>query len=244
MRLDRYTALKQAWSDLCAEVTYGLPGLPVYGVRDRVQTIPEASSYPRPTDDYVDLGSLFDGLSDLYPGKKIETLKNVYRSAIIESAWWGDSFAGVTGLTAWFPYEYRHFKQMVGAYVGLDWNGSSWPQFLNWYYNCDDIRPAAAGMTASQAGEDNDFRLSWAKSFDLAPVTYNILEAGDSSLVFYDAGEDSSRWHFSGFALTNAQHHTGSYSFFSGNSINLNNSMVTKIPVPIDNLGLLDLYLN
>ena len=244
VRLDRFAGIKQAWSDLGAEMTLGLPGLALQGVREMVQTLPEASSYPRPTDDYVDLGSLINGLSALYPGKKIETLKNSYQSAIVESAWWGDGFAGVTGLTAWFPYEYSHFKQMVGSYLGLDWTGSSWPRFLNWYYNCDDIRPTAPVISASEAGRDNDFRLSWTKSFDLAPVTYKVLEAEDTARVFFDACEDSSLWDFSGFALSNTQYHSGSFSFFSGNASNLANTMETKGPVTIENLGLLDLYLN
>lgn len=243
VRLDRFVSIKQAWSDFCADVMRGTPGPPIYGIRDRVQTIPEASSYPRPTDDYVDLGSLFEGLSGQYPGKKIETLLNYYRSAIVESAWWGDSFAGVTGLTAWFPFEYRHFKQLVGSYVELDWFASSWPQFLNWYYNCDDIRPTTAVLSASGTGADNDFRLTWTKAFDLSPVTYEILETEDAVRVFSDACEDSSNWNIGGFALTNTQYHSDGYSFFSGNASNLNNSMETKNPVTIDDLGLLDLYL-
>lgn len=244
VRLDLYSSLKQAWSELCAEMTLGLPGPLVYGVRDQVQTVPETTPYPRPTDDYVDLGSLFGGLSDLYPGKKIETLQNIYQSAIVESAWWGDSFAGVTGLTAWFPYEYQHFKQLVGYYLGLDWIGSSWPQFLNWYYNCDDIRPTAVVLSANEAGADNDFRLSWTRPFDLATVTNEVLEAEDTVRIFYDAGEDSTLWNISGFTLSNAQYHSGSHSFFSGNASNLENAMETKDPVPIEDLGLLDMYLN
>lgn len=244
VRLDRFAGLKQACSDLSAEIIQGSPGWPLQGVRELVQTLPEASSYPRPQDDYVDLGSLISGWSGLYPGKRMETLKNAYQSAIVESAWWGDSFAGVTGLTVWYPYEYQHFKQMVGAYLGLDWTTSSWPQYLNWYYNCDDIRPTTAALSASGAGKDNDFRLSWTRSFDLAAVTYGVLEAEDTSGVFYDPGEDSSLWNFSGFALSSSRAHSGSYSFFSGNSSGLDNSMETKNSILIDGLGILDLYLD
>jgi len=243
VRLDRFAGIKQAWSDLSAEITQGSPGPPLREVRESVQTLPEASTYPRPTDDYADLGSFIAGLTGLFPGPRLETLKNAYQSAIIESAWWGDSFAGVTGLTVWYPYEYPHFKQLVGSYLGLDWSASSWPRFLNWYYDSDDIRPTPAALGASGAGKDNDFRLTWSRSFDLADVTYQVLETADTSRLFYDACEDSNLWNFNGFALSGSQVHSGSYSFFSGNLSGLDNSMETKDPVTVEGLGILDLYL-
>lgn len=244
VRLDRFAKLERDWSDFAAETMQGMPDLALRGVRDGVQTIPPSSVDPRPTDDFVDLGDLLNRLAGLYPGKRMESLLADYRNAVVESAYWGDSFARATGLTVWFPSGYPHFKELVGSYVGLDWTASAWPQFLNWFYNADDIRPTAVQLTASPVGTDNNFRLYWNKSFDLAPTTYGIIEAEDPpSVLFHDAADDSSLWNFNGFALSSAQHHSGYYSFFSGNAINLNNSIETKNPVPIADLGLLDLCL-
>jgi hypothetical protein len=244
VRLDRFAKLERDWSDFAAETMRGTPDPSLRGVRDGVQTIPPSSVDPRPTDDFVDLGDLLNRLADLYPGKRMENLLADYRNAVVESAYWGDSFARATGLTVWFPYGYPHFKELVGSYVGLDWTASAWPQFLNWFYNADDIRPTAVQLTASPVGADNNFRFYWNKSFDLAPTIYGVIEAEDPPVIlFHDAADDSSLWNFNGFALSNAQHHSGNYSFFSGNTINLNNSIETKNPVSIADLGLLDLYL-
>jgi hypothetical protein len=244
VRLDLFANLVRDWSNFAAETMRGKPDPALRGVRDGVQTIPLTGVNPRPTDDFVDFGDLLNRLAGLYPGKRMENLLADYRNAVVESAYSGDSFARATGLTVWFPYGYPHFKELVGSYVNLDWTASSWPQFLNWFYNADDIRPKTVQLTVNPVGADNNFRLAWTKSFDLALTSYGVIEVKDTSVVlFHDAAEDSSLWNFNGFALSQAQLHSGNYSFFSGNAINLNNSIETINPVTIAGLGLLDLYL-
>jgi hypothetical protein len=169
---------------------------------------------------------------------------STYDNTIIHSGFWGQDFAKTTGLTVWFPDRYLQFKQLLGYYKNLDWNRSNWLEFLNWYYDRDDIRPSAVSLNASGVGANNDFHLHWTKSYDLSKVVYSVVEATDTILAFSDGCENANLWNLAGFTLSAVNAHSGTYSFFSGNASNLQNYMETHNNISIEYLGLLTLWLH
>ncbi len=244
VRLDRLERLAEGWRDLAEEIMTAAPAQAWPGLRSGTQTIPEGIPVPDSADDYIDLGDLLRRMQESSITPKAGDLLEDYRSAIVQAAYWGDSFSRATGLTAWFPLRYERFKQLAGRYLNLDWIASTWPNFLNWYYMADDIRPSEVQLAAGAVGEENDFRLSWPKSQDLAEVHYRIIAAGDTTALFQDGCEDTSHWTLSGFSLVSSNYHSGTHSLHSGNVINLDHTATTRVPIAVSNLGLLDVFLD
>lgn len=244
--LTKFDALRATVDQLANTMMIGSPGSSLINVRDNVQTIPVRDQAPSPDDEFIDMGHFFGGLDSILGNDETQELVLAYNNAILESQYWGDAFSRVTGLTVWFPREYSLFKQLVDEYSGLDWAYSKWRQFLNWFYNADDIRPTPISwLTASNVGKNNDFKLSWSESHDLAPVTYNIIEmVQDSALIiFQDFCDDSSQWFFQGFVVDTSNAYSGTGCFFSGNGSNLQNSIETNETISLQNMGILDLFL-
>lgn len=235
--------VEEAMDDVITSLMVHPPSQAIIDLRARVQTIPIFGTIPGPGDDYVDLGDFAEGLYTIYPGDATEQLVSMYNNLVIASGYWGDDFSSTTGLTVWFPAQYLRFKQLLDDYGNLIWIRSQWMQFLNWFYAQDDRRPTAVSITADDVRDDNSFHLSWHTSYDLAPLTYHVVEATDTSLLFHDPCEDSSLWNLYGFSLNANNPHSGTYAFFSGNAGNLQNSMETKSTLFIKDLALLSLYL-
>lgn len=246
VEVDDIDDLQQATDRLIDAVVTGDPvWYPFSTIRQEVQTIP-VFGFPEPQDAYVDLGDLIRMCDGVLMSPESRAWKNVYAQTIIEAASWGPEFSNTTGLSVWYPYEYRSFKQLVDHYGQLLWAHSHWLNFLNWYYDADDIRPSATQtVKTSEIGNDNDFRLSWNTSFDLAPVTYDIIEnTADSVIdVFTDPCEDVNGWVVNGFMLDSFRVYSGSFSFFSGNGSDLSHWMETSTPLDIEHLGVLTMYL-
>lgn len=237
--------LKLALDNVLTSVLSGSDRQVIADIRESVQTIPTFGSIPSQDNEHVDLGDFIDRLHDAEASAETHSLVTAYNRFVVASGHWGDDFAQTTGLTIYFPYDYPDFKQLVDNYVGLTWaQETQWPSFLNWYYDADDIRPADVTLTVSDVGADNDFRLFWNSAFDLAPVTYHVTETGLPISVFTDPCEDSSLWNFNGFSLSSTNVYSGNYSFFSGNTSNLNNSIETKESILIEELGLLSIQLD
>jgi len=245
LKLTKMDNLKSKIDQLANTMIQGLPNSSLVAVRENVQTIPIRNQTPGPDDEFIDMGDLAQGLDSILGNVETSELVQAYDQAILESQFWGDDYSLATGLTIWFPREYRLFKQLIDEYAGLDWAQSRWRQFLNWFYNLDDIRPnSISWLTASSIGKNNDFRLTWNAAFDLAPVTYKVLEMTDSTVsVFNDLCEDSSQWNFQGFTIDSTNAYSGSACFFSGNVSNLQNSIETKEQILLSDLGVLDIYL-
>ncbi len=212
-------------------------------LRSQVQTVSLIDPVPAPEDDYVDLGDFLRLLNDHLSTKDTKELMDSYNKTVLKSESWGTGLTGLTGITTWFPDRYIEFKNLVNHYLQLDYAQSKWQRFLNWFYAEDDVRPTTPQIMVSVPGKNNDFRLFWTKSFDLAPVLYDVVECTDTFLLFQDDCEDSANWLFNGFSLVKNISYTGNGSFFSGNSSNLQNSLITKNSFKIDNLGLLDFYI-
>ncbi|MDH4210468.1 MAG: clostripain-related cysteine peptidase [candidate division WOR-3 bacterium] len=244
VNLLRLNEIQNDFVNLASVLMYESPGAALRAVRQNVQTIPSIGCTPDTSDDFIDLGDFILGLDNIYTGGEIDRLIDSYDLAVAYTSYWGEAFAQTTGMTIWFPDVYRQFKQQFYDYDNLEWSRSNWLRFLNWYYDSDDIRPTRPSLEATAPGNDNEFTLSWAGSYDLAPLKYDVFEMSRLMPVFSDPCEDSSQWNFSGFALTSLNHYTGSYSFFSGNTGNLNNYIETKDNIEIEGIGMMHLYLH
>jgi len=212
-------------------------------MRDIVQTIPVSGNPPDPNNDFVDLGDWLCRVDSIIDTKESQALYDSYVSAIRYTEYWGSGFINASGLSIWFPYTYSGFKQQVDRYTMLSWTGSSWASFLNWFYNSDDMRPTQVVVSGSDPGSDNDFRLSWTRSFDLADVSYSILECSRGDTLFYDPCEDTMNWELNGFTLSDVNVYSGNFSFFSGNTGNATHTMTTKHLYRVDTYGLLTWYM-
>lgn len=208
-------------------------------VREQVQTIPISGNPPDPGNAYVDCGDWLQRMNNVVQSVESQAVLDAYTSAIIDARSWGSGFARTTGLTIWFPYTYQEFKQLIDSYQMLRWLRSSWASFLNWFYDSDDIRPTQVALSASDPGDNNNFWLSWSRSFDLADVSYSVIECRRSDTFFYDPCEDTANWDLNGFALSDVNVYSGDYSFFSGNTGNAYHRMVTRQPYRFGNYGLL-----
>jgi hypothetical protein len=243
INLARIGGFAQALAEIEGQLMQESPNQLLYTLRQTVQTIPAIGCTPNITDDFIDLGDFISGLDNIYPQVDFRKLIIAYAQTVIHSDHWGEAFENTTGLTVWFPDIYQQFKQLLQRYQNLDWVRWNWLSFLNWYYDCDDIRPTESSLEATEPGSNNDFRLHWTASHDLSAVKYHVVQATGMVPVFADQCEDSSLWNFSGFVLSSVNAHTGSHSFFSGNAGNLNNYIETIDNVVIEELGLMSIYL-
>ncbi len=244
VNLLRLSEIQNDFVSLASALMYGSPGAALRDVRQNVQTIPAIGCTPDTSDDFIDFGDFILGLDDINTGSEVDRLIDSYDLAVASTLYWGEAFAQTTGMSVWFPDVYRQFKQQFYNYDNLEWSRSNWLRFLNWYYDSDDVRPTKPSLEATAPGNDNDFTLSWVGSYDLAPLKYDVVEMSGLLPVFNDPCEDSSQWNFSGFTLTSLNHYTGSYSFFSGNTGNLNNYIETKENIEIEGIGMIHIYLH
>ncbi len=244
VNLENLTELKGKMNKAFNKIMANSSHEEIKDLRNRVQTISPLNPSPQITDDYVDLGDFLKLLNEYLLYNETEELYEQYQETIIAHGVWGEVFEKTTGLTTWFPDRYIEFKQLIELYLLLDYHKSNWPNFLNWFYGEDDIRPKDVYITSGMVGSENDFRLFWTSSFDLAPVSYCVIECSDTNKIFYDPAEDSSDWILSGFTISSNEAHSGNSALFSGNYSNLNNYARTRGNINLTDYGVLDLYLN
>lgn len=244
INLQKLDKFKEKMVGALGKIMVNAPESGIKNLREIVQTISLINSSPQPTDDYVDLGDFLRLLNEYLAYSETEELFNQYKEIIIAHGYRGEEFSKTTGLTTWFPDQYIEFKQLLELYLQLDYSVFKWANFLNWFYDTDDIRPTDVYLTAGEVGSQNDFRLFWTASFDLAPVFYNIIEFNDTTEIFYDPCEDSANWILGGFTINNNVAHSGNSSLFSDDHSYLNNYAQTKGNIQLADYGILDLYLN
>ncbi len=235
--------LKESMDQLIYSLMEEAYNLVIAKIREKTQTLPVIDTIPESIDEHIDLGDFLGKLNFALETSETENLLNIYNNAIIKFGYCGTGFSNTTGLSIWFPLKYLQFKQLLDNYSNLMWTQSQWPQFLNWVYGEDDIRPTLTEIKRSEITSNNSFHLYWSTSHDLASVVYHVIETEDSVRVFEDQCEDTIMWHLSGFSLSANNAHSGSHSFFSGDASNLQNWIETKNPVLIEDLGLLMVYL-
>jgi len=244
INLEKMAEFKNEMVKTLDKIMAGLPDARIKNLRNEVQTISLSGSHPQITDDYVDLGDFLRLLNDHISCKEADDLYRIYKETIITHHYLGDFFPRTSGLTTWFPDQYLEFKQLLDYYLGLDYTQTKWVNFLNWFYDEDDLRPGDVKLSVGAVGGDNDFRIFWSSAFDLAQINYGVIECCDTVVVFNDPCEDSVNWILSGFQLNHEKFHSGNASLFSGNSSNLNNFARTKGTINLETYGLLDLYLD
>ncbi len=235
--------LKGSSNKLVRALMEDLPSQSICELRDVVQTIPLLGQTPSPQDESIDWGDFIRRLDEVVQSPETKQLLHTYNNTIVESGYWGEQFSRTTGLTIWYPFRYLTFKQRLDDYISLSWAQSLWPQFLNWLYGEDDKRPTPINIKIGRVGENNDFKIYWPASYDLAPVTYTVIEAQDILPIFRDDCEEAGAWYFNGFTSSTENVHSGNYSFFSGNASNLMNSCETRESIMIQDAGLLGIYL-
>jgi hypothetical protein len=243
VRVSALATLTVAMRSFVNSVKESPPGRQLVVIRDSVQTIPVSGTMPDPDNLYVDLGDWLARMNSVVNTKESRTLYDSYCSTILHTQSWGSGFSNTSGLSVWFPYTYPEFKQLIDSYTRLAWNYSSWASFLNWFYDSDDIRPTQVTLSSSEPGSNNDFRLSWSESFDLADRSYAVIECSRIDTIFYDPCEDTVNWDLNGFTLSDVNVYSGNYSFFSGNVGNVYHTMTTKQPYEVDAYGFLTWYM-
>ncbi len=62
------------------------------------------------------------------------------------------------------------------------------------------------------------------------PTQWELVELSNPTVIEDNLESGSGRWVLQGFTLSTAQHHSGSYSFFSGNTNNMNSAVRTLHP--------------
>jgi hypothetical protein len=79
---------------------------------------------------------------------------------------------------------------------------------------------------------NEDFRIYWhaKNSFDNHPTHWELVELSNPSVIEDDLESGTGRWVLQGFTHSTARPHSGSYSFFSGSTNNMNNAVRTAHP--------------
>jgi hypothetical protein len=151
---------------------------------------------------------------------------------VLASASNDPSLAGASGVAVWFPDNYLALKARHQEYAGLEFcTASGWLHFLNCFFAADEVKPSPVRVTAGRIGRRNDFRLNWSRSFDLAPVAYQVERVTEIVDVFNDPVENPAFWDTSGFTLQTFQ---GRSVFSSGVGDTLNSTLTLRTPLTVD----------
>ena len=199
--------------------------------RTEVQTIPGNSFH-------IDLLHFLG----LLAGNVLDSLLASLRSAVIANQR-SAGFENASGIAIWFPDNYLALKASVASYLTLDFaRESGWPQFLNRYFDSDDLKPDQPAISQVRQGNRSDARFWWNSCFDLAPVRYDLYEATRPEEVFKDNSNDFSNWINLGWTTSTQQAHSGQTSFFSGSANSLANFIESADTLKLPGGGLLSFY--
>lgn len=203
----------------------------VRAARAEVQTIPGNSFH-------IDLLNFLG----LLPGDACDSLLAAFRAAVIANER-SAGFENASGIAVWFPDNYLALKASVASYMILDFaQESGWPQFLNAYFDSDDLKPDQPAIAQVRQGSRSDIRLWWNSCLDLAPVRYHLYEATGTGEVFTDYGDDFASWINLWWTTSTQQAHSGQTSFFSGSVNNLASFIESAERLSLPGGGLLSFY--
>jgi len=145
------------------------------------------------------------------------------------------------GLGVWFPFDYGEFKRWYSDYLTLEFSKeSSWGSLLYNYYNIFDLKPLPVNLTNTSIGMENEFTISWMSSFSFLPVTYRLYSFTASETILFDSCHQFQSWE--GDWTIAGRFHSPPSSFFSGNGVNLNRSLVLKEPLSLPEGGILSFF--
>jgi hypothetical protein len=162
---------------------------------------------------------------------------DLFQSAILACVSNDTSLAKSQGISVWFPNLYLAFKENYPEYEQLSFaRDVSWLHFLNCFFHADDVKPSTASVLAAPAGSNNDVELAWSRSSDLAPVSYQVLQATNPASIFADPATSLDLWTASGFSLANYE---GRSAFYSGVGNNLDSRLTLNAPFTLSGPGCL-----
>lgn len=142
------------------------------------------------------------------------------------------------GLAIFFPYHYLAFKKYIKEYSLLTFQKEvKWLEFLNEYYSLDDIRPEIIKEIKIKRGR-NDVFINFSRPFDLSKINYHLYLFTKFDTIFYDSCEDFNLWENYGFSLSNRFAKKGK-AFYSNEGLLLNNYLITKEKINLEEGGLL-----
>ncbi|MEO0092369.1 MAG: clostripain-related cysteine peptidase [candidate division WOR-3 bacterium] len=216
--------------------------------RNSVQTFAiECDSYPAgPNDDYIDLIDFLElGLNAITdPNDKSVCQKTVelFKKSVIAKGYVGTYLNRAKGLAVWFPDNYIAFKHQYLYYQNLQWQKNvDWLFLLNNFYGADDIKPSPISLVCSPVGGKNDFRLMWSRSYDLAPVRYDLYEIKSMEQIFEDNCDSFGFWINDGFLLSSSINYSR-VSFYTGRGNNLSINLTLKDSLNFTDGGLLSFW--
>lgn len=97
--------------------------------------------------------------------------------------------------------------------------------------------PAMPVLDAMGGDEDGDYTISWSTP-EPDPINpalyYDLREKSGMSIATDDAESGDNNWDFGGFEMSTDKASSGSYSFYSGNGINIDHSMTTVDPIQVE----------
>lgn len=208
--------------------------------RSGVQTFGPSLQYPpSPADDHVDL----PGFWALMPAVGTTALRQALNQLVVANVAQA-GYAAARGIASWFPDCYLEYKYWQSSYSYLEFSETvDWLGFLNRYYAADELRPTPPQILGHRPGS-NGFRLYWSRSWDVAPVAYELFEAEGVREAFTDYCDDFDRWTAIGWRLETVpgKTHSPPRSFFSGSGSNLDNQLVLVPSLSLVAGGLLSFY--
>ncbi|MEO0115629.1 MAG: clostripain-related cysteine peptidase [candidate division WOR-3 bacterium] len=214
--------------------------------RNTVQTF--ATSFeirpPRPSDDLIDLKDFLGKTQTIAQGRYQQVLQK-YDSLVISARSTQTFYPNAYGLSIWFPYNYWSFKNQkrYAFYQNLGFaDTTGWLEFLNQYYQSDDIKPPMTEVRFSKVGGKNNFTIYWDAVYDFAGVKYELTEIAYDTVILFDQAENISYWDTTAFSFSSGCVHSPPYSFFSGNANNLDARLELRNSIAIPNGGLLSFY--
>ncbi len=146
------------------------------------------------------------------------------------------------GLAIFFPYHYLGFKKYIKEYSLLTFQKEvKWLEFLNEYYSVDDVRPEIIKEIKIKKERNNIF-INFSRSFDLSKIDYHLYLFTQFDTLFYDSCENFNLWENYGFSLSNRFAKKGN-AFYSGEGLLLNNYLITKEKINLEEGGLLICHL-
>ncbi len=180
------------------------------------QSFPDSPRSPSPLDEQLDL------IHFLHLAQ--QPLAVALESCVVACATAG-RLSQAHGLACWFPLRYLTLKYNYQSYRGLGFSKQvPWLQFVNRFLGRDDIAPTTPQLSLASRGS-NRVSLHWTGSFDLAPVSYRVLQCNTQTLLRNDPCESLADWRATGWSLSGTNPRSGNYCFASGSGPNRNDTL-------------------
>jgi hypothetical protein len=235
LALDRLEPANEALEELLEQLGTRAGSEPVQAARRAVQTFACEYELPSRFNDNVDIIHLLDLVRPAAPNAAGRALDR-FAQAVLATASNDPVLAHARGIAVWFPDNYLALKAHYAEYGGLNWaQRVQWLGFLNCFFGSDDVKPTRPQIGPIRVWDRNAIDLCWSRSQDLAPVTYSVLETGETASVFLDPIESFAGWENREFVLSRDGDRT---VFSSGSGDTLNRTLTLGQPIDLPSGGL------